>query len=525
MAVVVAVGLLIYGWVAADSGDSFGFSDSVEYLFMADFYRAWLYGGDIQEFALHYGASRFPPVFPLLLASFGAGSAHPAWANTVSCAVAIVAPLGVWQWIRRDETQGRYGAWIAAALLFYPAYFLLNLNVVSEPLAMGLLAWSFALFAPKELTRSRLMFASMLIGIALLARTALLPAIPALLLWMWRRERVSLRWQAMALALASAPLILWFAYRATLKAESYLDSLTWAGVLASAGSWPDMLWVLPGRLVAAIVNNWGIGPAALAILTSTLLIALAALGVVIRLRRNDLDAWFLCGYIAMISIWPYPEELGRFLVVVYPCILLSALSAAKALDAWIAARRGTNGSRAIQLGFVGMVTLTTIATAAVFAARAAVPVDEEFLGEKREAFFFLAATPDTALRQAEIIARARLLAESLSEQMPQGSCAYSVFPGFVKLHGKTQSIPYPAGIRDRAAAKARLTRCDYYFQAGFGTVRGAVPNAFFEGWTRPVLVSNMESSAGPLTAAALLVRVEPADATAVDSLNARATSR
>jgi len=510
----VLAAIVVYGWVAAYSRDSFGFSDSVEYLFMADFYRAWLYGGDIAQYAGHYGSTRYPPLFPLLLAGFGAGPTHPQWANGVSCLVAILAALAVWRWTRRDGALGRYGLWIAAAFLFYPAYFLLNLNVVSEPLAIGFLAWSFALLGEKELTRSRLLLASMLIGVALLARTALLPAVPALVFWMWRRRGVSLRWQAMAVALAAGPIVLWLAYRSTLKSETYLDSLSWADLVASAGAWPDLLWVLPGRLVAAVVSNWGTAPSALAILASTLLIALGAAGALIRLRRNDLDAWFLGGYVAMILIWPFPEEISRFLVVVYPCLLLAALTAARSLDSRVAARWGEKWTRGLQLLLVGTITLTTLATAVAFARRATVPVDPELLGEKREAFFFLAPSPAEALRQAEIIARARLLAETLREQMPPGSCAYSVFPGFVKLHGKTDAIPYPGGIADAATAKARLTRCDYYFQAGFGAGRGAVPNTFFEGWTQPVMVSNMESGTGPVAAAALLVRTEAADAAA-----------
>lgn len=499
-------GVGIYGWVAAYSAGVFGFSDAIDYLLMADFYGAWLYGGDIGQAASYYRETRFPPLFPLVLAALGAGSHHPEWANLVSCLIAVATPLVVWAWIRREEGASWAAPWIAGALLFYPGYFLLNLNVVSEPLAIALLSGALALLAPPRPALSTLATAALLIGLSLLARTALLPAIPALALWMWRARATSLSRQGLVLLIAVAPIAVWLAYRSTLGSETYLDSLSWQVMLDKAGGWPGLLWVLPTRIFLGVVDNWGIGRGVVPVFASAVLLGLAIPGTALRLWRNRLDAWFLCGYIAMILVWPYPAETKRFLVVVYPCLLLSAITAARALELRANPRQGPGGLPFARLGLVAILSAATALAAGAFAKRAALPIDDALLGEKREEFFFLAPNPDAALRSAEMVGRARILAESMRAHIPQGGCVYSVFPGFLKLHGRVPAFAYPSGIRDAGEARRRLTHCDYYFQASFGEFESSVPNEALEGWTMPLLVSSMEGDGGPRAAAALLVR-------------------
>jgi len=249
------LGAIVYGWIALHSMESVGFSDSIDYLFMADFYRAWLHGGPISEVSSHYGTTRYPPLFPIALAVFGAGSDRQDLAGIVSCSLAVLAPLCVWLWLRRDDCGLRLAGWIALALLLYPAYFLLNLNVVSEPLAIALLALAFMFLVDSNLTTSRLLTASLLIGVALLARSALLPAIPALAIWLALRRDLTKPLKALATALASAPLALWLSYRSYLQSETYFDSLDPARAAALYGSWQDVLWLPPSRFAMAVVHN------------------------------------------------------------------------------------------------------------------------------------------------------------------------------------------------------------------------------------------------------------------------------
>jgi len=503
-------GACVYGWVALYSMQSSGFSDSIEYLFMADFYRGWFFGEPIADRVGHYGTTRYPPLFPVTLAVFGAGSDHQDLANLVSGALAMIAPLCIWFWIKKEGFHSLHATWIALALLLYPAFFLINLNVVSEPLAIALLSLGLIGLGDGKVSNSRLLTASLVLGAASLARMALIPIVPALAIWLGFRRDVALRVKVLAVTISGAPSVAWLIYRSALKSETYVDALNFSKMMALAGGWPGALWTLPCRLFKAIVDNWESGFGIASLFPSVVLIILGISGCLLRLKQNKLDAWFLAGYIAMILLWPYPDELGRFIVIVYGGILLCAVHAAIAFDQRLAYWSSKAPIALTQLFLAGVIGMASLTTFASFASRAAVEVDAELLGEKREAFFFRAESDRVAQTGAEVFGRARLLAESLSDHVPADDCVYAVFPEFVRLHGGIASFSYPSGLSDAAIAKDQLTRCNYYFIAGFGTLQTQMPKLYpmnaLAGWTSPVLASMIINENGEHIAAALLTR-------------------
>jgi hypothetical protein len=511
LVLVALVGAIIYGWVASYNVTVTGFTDAMEYLFMADFYREALLGNGAGEAAAHYRTTRFPPVFPLILAIFGAGTDEQHAANIVACTIAVLAALSVWWWVRIDRDSSLAATMVAVGLLLYPMYFLINLFPVSEPLSILLLACCFALLSTPQPSRSRVLAAACIVGIAPLARTATLPLLVAFIIWLGLTRQHSLRQMALPLSAAFAPLLVWLAYRSTLSSDSYLEHLTLELMVKELGGWPNALWVQPQRLFLAAVDNWAGNTSTWISITVTAVISLlAATGCAIRLLRNRLDAWFLAGYVAMILIWPYPYELGRFLVVVYPMILLCCLTSLDSLrEAAIRWRRwdvGGSGHAALVL----LVMAASASTILVFSQRAMLPVDDALLGDKREPIFFRIDSDKNALWAADVYARMRNLAAVAGKQVPEGECVYSTIPQLLQLHGSLRSVLYPLGLEGTESAEDELQDCNYFvivaMVAAQLDLRELYPWQSLVGWTDMLLKSEFELDGESGLAAALLVR-------------------
>jgi hypothetical protein len=340
------------------------------------------------------------------------------------------------------------------------------------------------------------------VGVSLLARTALLPLGIALVL-VAAVQRAGWRRCSVLAVLTFAPLLIWGVYRRSLGALGYTTSLTREAIVKDLGGWPEALWIQPWRLISAANGNWGPETGWMTWTVTIAIGILVLIGVILRMRRGAVDAWYLAGYVPMILVWPFPFELGRFIVVVYPLCLLAAMDA----WTWLAQRVGAAASiRDRPWMIMILVALASGPAITKFAHRASLPIDEGLLDEKRESFFFETHLDETAMRYAETFARARILAGEIPLHVPNGECVYSMMPQFVALYGRTNSLSFPHDLEDIDHAKRTLTQCRYFFLADIDiltyNIPGMYPAALIEGWTRRVLVSNIN---GNDTVAALLV--------------------
>lgn len=510
LAILVLLAGTIYGWIAAYDTSTMSFQDSIEYLRMADFYRHFLFGEPLFESVEYYRSTRLPPLFPLLLAMFGAGSEHQHAAAILTAVTALAAALAVWQWRRVEQPGSRQGFVMGLAVLLFPGFFLINLHPVSEPLAIAMLCGAFALLAPPQRTPSRLLAAGLLIGLAPLARTALLPLPIAFTLWLLIGRPRQVRLALLPLVCAWLPILAWMAYRVSVGSDSYLYHVGEEHLVERMGPWPDALWLQPRRLFDAWADSWGVTPT-LAIMGASLLIGLLALaGSLLRLRRNRLDAWFLGGYILLILIWPYPYELPRFLVVIYPIILVCALEGLSAVAGLRPATRSLPG-----VILAGAVVMASLPAWTRFISRAALPVDPALLGDKRERPFFRIIDDERALVAIEVFARMRLLSEEAGKHVPDSGCVYSVHPELQQLYGRINAVRYPLDLAGTSAEDAmkRLDQCEWFVLSGFDIAEPPLPALYpwpaLKGWTEPVLSSVFRHGKAEVPAGILLRRATP----------------
>jgi hypothetical protein len=505
-AAVLIVAAAIHGWIAAYDYSVTTFTDSMDYLFMADYYR-YVFYGDIVDHAVHYyRVTRFPPLFPLILGAFGAGSENTQLATVVSSGIAVLAALSVFGWVRIEFDSPWTAALIALATVLFPYYFLISLSPVSEPLGLLLTATAFALLAGAgKPPGTRLLAAALIVGIAPIARTALIPACLAFVIWLWiLRPAPRLRLLLLS-GLSLLPIAAWTAYRGTMPADNYASYLTAAQFAEAGMSWPASLWRQPAQLLASFRAAWGDVPNPLMPFSAAAIAFLAMTGTLIRIRQNRLDAWFLSGYVALILIWPFPHELSRFVAAVFPFLLVSALTAARFFCDRLRLHRAFAGFL-----LVSLTVSAGLPTVLRYAHRASLPVAQELLGEKREPVFFDTPTDDAALLSIETYARGRLLLVQSAGHIPEGECMYALPYQLGMLYSERLVLPYPRNLdADSPQTRSRLAACDYFYIGAFSAAQGGIPPYYPLGalgpWTEPILISKV-SFKGKEGVAAILLR-------------------
>jgi hypothetical protein len=512
LAAALAVALLVYGWVAFGNRTMTGFSDAIDYLFMADFYRATFAGVPDPLAVEHYRTTRFPPLFPLLLAAFGGGSAHTHPAEFVTGATVVLAVVVIWLWARRETHDPWLALLVALATCLNPALFLLALTPASEPLAMAATWTAFLLAASQPHSRSRLLALAAVIGVSTLVRSANIALTAAFLVWLAMR-RVPLRSSLLPGLVSTVPFLAWAVYRGTLPgAQTYLGVFAATDYVQQLGGWPDLLWLQPWHLFEAWAQSWNPLARQLHYVPAALLLVFLLPGLAERLRAQRLDAWFFLAYVGMILVWPYPSDARRFTLFVLPLMVLYAIQGAvRVMQRWAPRLRpaAAGGVVALLLFFAAGSTL------AHFVRLAAIPVDPELEGDKREEAYFAAPDAAAAARSLERNARARLTAAEAGAIAGPAECVYATMPQLLRLHGRVRSVRYPDDIADAAAAQAQLSACRYYFVADLNFHGSRQPPFYpmeqLRGWTSIVLQSRMRVGEANRLVAALFERTPPTE--------------
>lgn len=508
---VLALGLFLHGWIVLVPNAVMGFTDALDYLLLADAIRAGLYGHDAhpQVIAL-FAATRYPPVYPLLLGLLGGSTEHQHTAMIVSNGFAILGALAVWSWARQ-EFGNLSATIIAAGLLVYPIHFVLNFHTVSEPLSMAVVALAMLLVS-RQPARPALLFAGFcLVALAPLVRAANIPLLPAAMIALWIAKALPARPLLMLGLAAALPTVVWFFIRPMFGAEAYTSSFDPQFMLDRVGGWPDALWMQPWRLFTAFVANWGSPGSALAFLLGVAIALLGLAGAIDRAKKGHVDAWFLAGYLGLLSVWPYPAEFQRLLVPAYPFILGCAIHG---LGIWLArphaTHTATTSRRAGPWLIAGAILVVQAPVMLRFAHRAEMQVDPELVVDKRRVEYFIALKDEDALRQMEKFARVRGVVDATGQALPDGACVYAADPRLLLTRTRVRALSYPPGITTAQEARNLLTECDYFFVWSFGMRELGLPPDYplaqLDGWTEPVLVSNQLIDERMTMAAALFKR-------------------
>jgi hypothetical protein len=317
--------------------------DSVSYLVMAQGFSPWQAASPAVAAAFAREAS-YPPLFPLLLALVGAAH-HTAWAHALTAlllaaAIPLVYVLGV-RWLE----DRRAAAVVALCVVLLPSLWINAKGILSEPLFCLLLLATFYVADVAEKETDRIWLLALLMAAMALTRTAALPMIAVYALWAVTRRATSLPARARAVAPALAAVAaygVWVLLRPAATADNYARIvLEHAGAFLDAQSPLAAIGASLLQQANAVAEGW-IGSLLLfwvegrpfrAVLAGAVG-CLALAGMVLRIAAGKADGWMVAGYLVVFLVWPFYDQMGRFLFPVLPVLVLYAfLAAAAALRA------------------------------------------------------------------------------------------------------------------------------------------------------------------------------------------------
>jgi hypothetical protein len=307
--------------------------DSMSYLVMAQVFSPWQAASPAVAAAFP-GEATYPPLFPLLLAL--AGAAHDiAWAHVLTAlvlaaALPLVYLLGA-RWL--ESRAAAVGAVLVIALL--PALWINAMGILSEPLFCVLLLGS--LLALEGETRRPWALGLVLVAMMLTRAAALAPVV-AYAGWVFVRSG-SFRSRARATIPAFAAIAAyaaWVFLRPATTTDSYarilLDNVSALGgagdpwAVLAAGIARQCNAMLEGWLGSLLVFWLEGRPVRTALAGAVGLLALAGMGL--RIAAGKPDGWMIAAYLAMYLVWPFYDQMGRFLFPVLPVLVLYAFLAA-----------------------------------------------------------------------------------------------------------------------------------------------------------------------------------------------------
>jgi hypothetical protein len=305
--------------------------DSVSYVVMAQVFSPWQAASPPVSEAFAREAF-YPPLYPLLLGLTGVAHdmalAHAVTAILLAACLPLVYALGI-RWL------GNKWAAAAAALAtaVMPALWINAKGLLSEPLyCLALLATLCILERQAKGSKTNWALAISMSAMVL-TRTAGLALVAAYGLWaLTRRDRpLAARAHALLPALVAAlAYVAWVLLRPAGTSDDYAR-IVHERIQAFAGG--EQAWLALGasllRQANAVAEGW-IGsllifwvegrPARMALAGAVGCLALAAIGM--RMRAGKADAWIMAAYLATFLLWPFHDQMTRFLLPALPVLVL-----------------------------------------------------------------------------------------------------------------------------------------------------------------------------------------------------------
>jgi hypothetical protein len=408
--------------------------DSVSYLILAQGLSPWHAVSEAVREALPREAF-YPPLFPLVLALTGAShdfaTAHVVNALLLAACLPLAYLLGK-QWLQSDWAAAT--ATLATALL--PAMWINARGILSEPLyCLLLLGTLYAIENQRRPWAIALMMSCMV-----LTRASGLVVALAYGLWAASRHGLTLRSRVHAALPAIIAVLaygLWTFVRPAETADDYARIvLERAHGLLS----PATLGANLARQANAVAEGW-IGSLLLfwvegqpvRVLLAAAVGLFVLVGMAMRMRSGKADSWMMAGYLATFLVWPFYDQMGRFLFPALPVFLLYAFFAAGALMG----RAGRPPAAAHAL--VGLLLVSLCLPALAFIRQRAVAP-----GPQTQIIDWY-RTPDLAAAQARAKVHLDLMhdMDTIRQFTPEGARVTWVAPSYIALLADRRGVRSP----------------------------------------------------------------------------------
>lgn len=296
--------------------------DSVSYLVMAQVFSPWQAVSPPVAEAFAREAF-YPPLYPLLLALFGAAhdiaQAQVLTALLLAACLPLVYLLGV-RWL--GDKWAAAGAAAVTALL--PSLWIHVKGTLSEPLFALLLLATLYLVDKEQDRQERRWPVALALAALVLTRTVGLVVVAAYAACaLARRDRRALAPVLAALAAYAVWVLLRPAQTTDVNMAIALEHVRtlsaegFAAILARQANSIAEAWT------GALLLFWVEGQP-LRVALAGIVGGLALIGMALRLAARKPDAWMSAAYLATFLIWPFQDQMTRFLFPALPVLVLYA---------------------------------------------------------------------------------------------------------------------------------------------------------------------------------------------------------
>lgn len=458
------IAMLYFCWTWSGEIGSL-FNDGTSYLVMAQHYAS---GHTADPVTMAAAFSRFPPLYPLLLAWSGAAfDLHLAHAlTTASLLLGLVA---LYAWMGSTGLSAAQAALLTLVFAALPGSWLAGLLIQSEYLYLlwSLLALALLSAYHGEPGEERLLAAAIAVAAATLTRTIGITLLPPLLLAALRARR---RTALLSMAVALLPVALWHMLHRT-QGDGYGDYLAY-----SYGHRPwvflqqqlhDVLFFLRQGFAQNLRQTIQAG-----LLTDSIgfLCLAAAAWRAVRLKP---DGIYVAAYAAILLLWPYPGEIPRLLWVVLPVLLVQPILA---VAEW--RRESPDALPARLLTATCAVALMCMALPAISDAadRYSAAADSGLPGARCYESWYTTAAGQSSLHVGSELALIEALRQ-VSGVVPEQECVISVRPDWINYYARRRSDLPPRDMLPDPQFGARLhaSGCRYLFASIFADRNFPVP--------------------------------------------------
>jgi len=431
-------------------------SDSLIYLLMADYYSPVVdVSEDFYRFIIENYS--FPPLYPILLGLVGGGSHSPELSYMLSALLLVSALFIYLQWNQRVLNSAISSLLLVMLVALMPVTLRHVMLIVSEHLYLLLVLSGFLMLEKAKEQPGHLIVAGVLFGLGMLTRTVGVAAVFAFIATVLLKKNS--RYKYIAMLAAVFPPACWFLIKPSVEGSGYIS---------------DFIKIIEGDIVRNLVEQLYVNFKLLwlywvrlfdsqgseyAEFGAMVILIFIIIGFVYRLIDMKPDAVYMAGYTFILLLWPYPDQLDRFLFVILPFLLTYGLVGVSQSSVALHTSYMRKGVGILYLVLVGVIISPTLSEMLV---RFNHPAGDDFSDYVRTPTWLNSQDPWRTRGNMERMRRIYTSMQRGASLVPQEGCVFSVAPPYLMFYMRRKSLHIPSLENDGAFAKGTVS-CGYIF--------------------------------------------------------------
>ncbi|MDA8095560.1 MAG: phospholipid carrier-dependent glycosyltransferase [Betaproteobacteria bacterium] len=456
---ILAAGYYVWTWspVLANFG-----GDNAVYLMTAESYSPYFSHGPVAQFFASH--SQYPPLFPFMLAILGGGKSL--LVSHLITTTFLVAALPVFYVLLKTQELGKWKSLALVALFaLLPGTYMEALDILSENLYLLFTLTALLCVSLADTTSSRgwLWAAAVSIAAACLTRSAGVALAVAFGLYLWASKTPR---KTALFGAAILPMFAWQAVGQGSGRANYYRSLVQTFSHHPLQALQNQMSVEMHALGYGWLANFI--DARYAIWAIALIGLLCLAGTLHRLIQKKIDGFYIALYLALILIWPFPDEATRFAFVIVPILLMQGTLLATNLARAASAKTPLAG---LLPAVVLLVPALLVApTVGLTIQRFQTPLPPNLEPYKHTPGWY-AADPREAVDHIQFNAGFEGSFMAVKQAVPAHACIFSIKPSIVSYLSGRMSVSPPVGSTNAGEFSTGLRKagCRYVYFAPFAS--------------------------------------------------------